>query len=192
MKKKVNIIIWIIAICAIMIAAYTFYSKNKTTNPIVQQPENNTTTQSTQNSKSIAPDFNLKDLNGKSEKLSDYKGKIVILNFWAVWCKYCKQEMPDLNELNKELGKDNEAVIIAVDAQESSDTVKNYLSSNDINLKVLLDQDGSVSQTYGVTGFPTTFIINKDGSLYTYIPGLTNKETLLQILDKIKKGEPIK
>ena len=178
-EKKVNIIIWIIAICAIMIAAYTFYSKNKTTSPIVQQQQSSTTTQSTQNNKSIAPDFNLKDLDGKSVKLSDYKGKIVILNFWAVWCQYCKQEMPDLNELNKELGKDNEAVIIAVDAQESSDTVKNYLSSNNINLKVLLDQDGSVSQTYGVTGFPTTFIINKDGSVYTYIPGLTNKETLL-------------
>ena len=192
MKKKVNIIIWVIAICAIMVAAYTYYSKNKPKSSVILPQQNSSTTQATQNNKTIAPDFNLKDLNGKSQKLSDYKGKIVILNFWAVWCKYCKQEMPDLNELNKELEKDKEAVIIAVDAQESADTVKNYLSSNNINLKVLLDQDGSVSQTYGVTGFPTTFIINKDGSLYTYIPGLTNKETLLQILDKIKKGEPIK
>lgn len=69
------------------------------------------------------------------------------------------------------------------------DTVKNYLSSNNINLKVLLDQDGSVTQTYGVSGFPNTFIINEDGSLYTFISGDTDKETLLKILDKIKKGE---
>lgn len=191
MNKKVNIIIWIIAICAVMIAAYIFYSKNKPQSFVAPSKQNRVTAQAPQDKKLIAPDFNLKDLNGKNIRLSDYKGKIVILNFWAVWCKYCKQEMPDLNELNKELEKENEAVIIAVDARESSDTVKNYLSSNNINLKVLLDQDGSVTQTYGISGFPTTFIINKDGSLYTYIPGATNKETLLEIIDKAKKGESI-
>jgi peroxiredoxin len=192
MKKKLNLIIWIIAIIAIMIAAYTFYVKNKPQS--IATPPQNTEAVSpdTQIEYPVAPDFNLKDLNGKDVKLSDYKGKVVILNFWAVWCKYCKQEMPDLNELNKELEKDNEAVIITVDSQESSDTVKNYLSSNGINLKVLLDQDGSVTKTYGVSGFPTTFIINKDGTLYTYIPQMTDKETLLKILDKIKEGKPVK
>lgn len=190
MNKKVNIIIWIIAICAVLVAAYTFYSKTKPQSLVTPSPQNRTTGQSSQNNNPAAPDFSLKDLNEKTVKLSDYKGKIVILNFWAVWCKYCKQEMPDLNELNKELEKDNEAVILAVDSQESSDTVKSYLSSNKINLKVLLDQDGSVTQTYGVSGFPTTFVINKDGTLYTYIPGATNKETLTEILNKIKKGEP--
>ena len=190
MNKKVNIVIWIIAICAVLIAAYTFYSKNKQQSFAAPSLQNGATNQTSQSNNPTAPDFSLKDLNGKTVKLSDYKGKIVILNFWAVWCKYCKQEMPDLNELNKELEKDNEAVILAVDAQESSDTVKNYLSSNKIGLKVLLDQDGSVTQTYSVSGFPTTFIINKDGTLYTYIPGATNKETLTEILNKIKKGEP--
>ncbi len=196
MKKKANIIIWIIAICIVIIAA-TFYSKNKPASVVVSpspspspSQQNEAATSPSQNSKPIAPDFNLKDLNGKNVKLSDYKGKIVILNFWAVWCKYCKQEMPDLNELNKELDKENEAVIIAVDVQESAEIVEKYLSSNNINLKVLLDQDGSVTQTYGVSGFPTTFILNKDGSLYTYIPGATNKETLIEILNKIKKEEP--
>ncbi len=193
MNKKINIIIWIIAICAIMVAAYTFYSKNKSQNFIVPPQENASasasTSQSSQNTNPIAPDFTLKDLNGKDVKLSDYRGKVVILNFWAVWCKYCKEEMPDLNELNKELEKDNEAVILTVDVQESQDIVKDYLSTNNIDLKVLMDQDGSVTQTYGVTGFPTTFIINKDGTLYTYIPQKTDKATLVKILEKIKKGE---
>jgi len=187
MKKKTNIIIWVIAICAVLVAAYTFYSENKPKN--LASPQQNGLANQTSNP--IAPDFTLKDLNGKSVKLSDYRGKIVILNFWAVWCKYCKEEMPDLNELNKILEKDNEAVILAVDVQESSDTVNSFLSTNNINLKVLMDKDGSVTQTYGITGYPTTFIINKDGTVYTYIPGATNKETLQEILEKVKNGEPV-
>jgi peroxiredoxin len=191
MNKKAKVLVWIIAICVVLIAAYTFYSKNKQKNFVVPPQQNTATKQSSQSNSIMAPDFSLKDLNGNVVKLSDYKGKIVILNFWAVWCKYCKQEMPDLNELNNELGKDNEAVILAVDSQESPDTVKNYLASNKINLKVLLDQDGSITQTYGISGVPTTFIINKDGTLYTYIPQATNKETLTEILNKVKKGEPV-
>lgn len=193
MKRKTNIIIWAVAGILIIAAAYTFYSKSKSMVLIPSSDETTATSQTSgqasESTKVMAPDFSLKDLDGNTVKLSDYKGKVVILNFWAVWCKYCKQEMPDLNELNKELEKDNNAVILAVDAQESSDTVKDYLTSNDIALKVLLDSDGAVSQTYGVSGFPTTFIVNKDGSLYTYISGKTDKATLVQILDKIKAEE---
>lgn len=199
MKKSYSIIIWAIALVALIIAAYTFSIKNKaqSANPPLQQSTSQGTSQSTsqttsQPEKVMAPDFILKDLDGKSVKLSDYKGKIVILNFWAVWCKYCKQEMPDLNELNKELEKDNEAVILAVDVKESADTVKEYLTSNNISLKVLLDGDGSIAEKYGITGYPTTFVLNKDGSVYTYIPQATDKETLLTVIDKVKKGEPLK
>lgn len=231
MKKSISTVIWIVALVAIIAAAYTFYAKNKsesinaplqantTQQSTIEQPtfDQSTVEQSTvkqpaagqttadqstaeqpssqqdtpQPKKVMAPDFNLKGLDGKSVKLSDYQGKVVILNFWAVWCKYCKQEMPDLNELNKELEKDGEAVIVAVDVQETADVINEYLTSNKIGLKVLMDQDGSVSQQYGVSGYPTTFIINKDGSVYTYIPGATDKATLLMVLDKIKKGEPV-
>ena len=154
--------------------------------------QSDTTDGTSQDDKIMAPDFSLKDLEGNTVKLSDYRGKIVILNFWAVWCKYCKLEMPDLNDLNKELEKGDEAVILAVDVQEPADTVSKYLTSNNISLKALLDEDGTVAQTYGVSGYPTTFIINPDGSVYTYIPGQTNKETLLKVMDMIKNGEPLK
>jgi peroxiredoxin len=231
MKKSITAVIWIAALAALLLAAYTFYAKNKpesTNTPLplntaqnaIQQSaseqtaseqtavEQTTTGQSTaeqngvgqsatgqnttQTEKIMAPDFTLKGLDGKSVKLSDYQGKIVLLNFWAVWCKYCKQEMPDLNELSKELEKKDEAVILAVDVQEPADTVNEYLTSNNISLKVLMDQDGSAAQQYGVSGYPTTFVINKDGSVYTYIPGATDKKTLLEILDKIKNGEPVR
>lgn len=189
MQKKINIIIWVVAICAIMAAAYILYSKRQP--QIIEPPAQQTQAinQSTQNTNPVAPDFTLKDLNGNDVKLSDYKGKIVILNFWAVWCKYCLLEMPDFNELNKELEIEDEVVILAVNSQESPEKVKEYLTSSNIDLKVLLDQDGTVTQTYGISGFPTTFFINKDGTLYTYIPSMTDKKTLLEIIDKIKNEE---
>ncbi len=189
MQKKINIIIWVVAICAVMVAAYTLYSKRQP--QIIQPPAQQTQaiSQSTQNTNPVAPDFTLKDLDGNDVKLSDYKGKIVILNFWAVWCKYCLIEMPDFNELNKELEKENEVVILAINSQESPEKVKEYLSSSNIDLKVLLDQDGAVTQTYGISGFPTTFFINKDGTLYKYISGMTDKKTLLEYISEIKSQE---
>lgn len=135
----------------------------------------------------MVPNFKLKDLNGKLVNLSDYKGKIVILNFWAVWCKYCKQEMPDLNELNKSLTKENDVILLAVDSEESIETVKSYLKSNNISMNILMDSDGSVTKAYGITGFPTTFVINRDGTLFRKIPGATNKETLIDIINKISQ-----
>lgn len=182
MKKSTNTIIWVIAIVAVLVAAYTFYEKNKTV--VINPPAQQSTSQP---EKITAPDFILKDLEGNSVKLSDYKGKIVILNFWAVWCKYCKLEMPELNELNKELEKGDDAVLLAIDVQEPLSTVTDYLTSNNISLKVLMDTDGTVAQTYGITGFPTTFIVNRDGSLYTYISGATTKKDLLGIIDKINR-----
>ena len=217
MKKTTSITIWVIALCAVLLAAYTFYSKNKDamTIPPIQQGGSTQGSASGQDSagggsqapmfsdetaaeevtdedKIMAPDFTLNAMDGKAVKLSDYRGKIVILNFWGVWCKYCILEMPDLNELHSELEKGDEAVILAVDVQESLDTVKKYVTSNNIDLKVLMDTEGTVAQTYGITGYPTTFIVKPDGSLYTYISGATDKETLQEILDKVKKGEPVR
>lgn len=218
LKNKTSVIIWTVAVIAVITAAFVFYNSNKdkafngkapgTQGSTASQSAGSSSAQTSGNASSqntsgdtsssqegsgkkiMAPDFTLKDLDGNSVKLSDFRGKIVILNFWAVWCKYCKLEMPDLNELNSELEKDGKAVIVAVDSQESNSTVKDYLDKNNIKLKVLLDSNGAITQTYGISGFPTTFILNTDGSVYTYIPGATDKATLLQILDKIEKGEP--
>jgi thiol-disulfide isomerase/thioredoxin len=188
MGKKGNVILWVVVICVVFAALYTFYAKYKS--QAIQQPQNGVSSTgspgSTEKKQVMAPDFSLKDLNGNTVKLSDYKGKIVFLNFWATWCQYCKQEMPDLNELNKELVKGNDAVILAVDTQEKDNIVKDYLKANNIGLNVVLDSDGAVTGTYGVSGFPTTFVIDKQGYLYTYIEGATNKETLLGVLNKMK------
>ncbi len=241
MKRPITMAIWVVALAAVLVAAYTFYNKNKPQfayPPDVQSAtaqgqsgetaaegsapagdtgtdavagngtdlgktaaeggstegtagESTTTESAAGQDKIMAPDFALKGLDGNTVKLSDYRGKIVILNFWAVWCKYCKQEMPDLNQLDQELKEKKDAVILAVDVQESKDVVSKYLTSDKITLKVLLDEDGSTAATYGIEGYPTTFIINADGSLYTYIPHATDLETLQKVLDMARNGEPL-
>lgn len=142
--------------------------------------------------KIMAPDFTLEDLDGNDVSLSDYRGKIVVLNFWAVWCRYCVEEMPDFDALNKELEESGDAVILAVNVQESSKTIQDFLTEKDFSLNVLLDKDGAIASTYGIPGLPTTFFINPDGSLYTYIPSKTNLDTLHTVLDMMRKGEPLR
>jgi cytochrome c biogenesis protein CcmG/thiol:disulfide interchange protein DsbE len=94
MNKKMNLVIWVLAIILVILAASVFYAKYKPSNEAKQQDVKTTQTDDADKSsrKEMAPDFTLKDLNGKSVKLSDYRGKIVILNFWGVWCQYCKIE----------------------------------------------------------------------------------------------------
>lgn len=218
MKKATRLIIWIAVLATLLVTAYTFYEKYKTQS-IIEPPspnlQQNTTADEQQDKttsdqqgtaadeqqapaatedpeKIMAPDFTLKDLSGNDITLSDYEGKIVILNFWAVWCKYCIEEMPDFNTLDKELEETGDAVILAVNVQESKQTVQKYLTENDIGLKVLMDEDGAIASTYGVSGYPTTFIINPDGSLYTYIPGKTDIDILHKLLDMVRNGEPLR
>ena len=189
MEKRAKVVLWVVLIIFVFVITSLVYSKYSTKELANQQNTKEITSEIGINStiNLMVPDFKLKDLNGKLVNLSDYKGKIVILNFFAVWCKYCKLEMPDLNELNKSLIKENDVILLAVDSEESIDTVKSYLKSNNISMNILMDSDGSVTKAYGITGFPTTFVINRDGTLFRKIPGATNKETLTDIINKISK-----
>jgi len=206
MKKSKSFLIWTVALIVLIAAAYTFYSKNKPDSfglqvqPDISQDiskesgDNPAANEDKQNDtdKIMAPDFELKDLDGNTVKLSDYRGKIVILNFWAVWCQYCVLEMPDFNEVDHKLKEEGDAVILAINVEEPEEKVRDFVESNKLGMKILLDKDGTVASTYGVTGYPNTFILNTDGSLYAYIPGATDKETLEKLIEKVRNGEPLK
>lgn len=142
--------------------------------------------------KLMVPDFTLKDLDGREVSLSDHRDKIVILNFWATWCVYCGEEIRHFNALDRELQEAGDAVILAVNAEEPYDKVKEYIADNEIDLTVLLDEDGDVTTgIFGVVSFPNTFIINTDGSLYAYIPGLIGIDPMRELIDKARNGEPL-
>jgi peroxiredoxin len=122
-----------------------------------------------------APDFALKDSNGAAVKLSDYKGKVVLLNFWATWCGPCKVEIPWFMEFQQQYKDKGFAVLGVAMDDEGWEAVKPYLSERKVNYRVLLGND-SVTQLYGgVDSLPTTFVIDKDGRIASAHVGLVSK-----------------
>lgn len=113
-----------------------------------------------------APDFSLPDMDGKPHKLSDYRGKVVLLNFWATWCPPCRREMPSMEKLYQEL-KGKPFQVLACDQQEDSDTVFAFTGQFEPSpsFPLLLDSKSAVSGAYGVPGLPTSFLIDKAGRI---------------------------
>ena len=110
-----------------------------------------------------APDFTLSDLDGRSYTLSQLRGKVVIVNFWASWCPPCRAEMPSMERLHQELSGQG-LVLLAVNIEKDGRrTVKQFLSSNPHSFPVLLDEQEVVQRLYGVNKFPESFIVRKDG-----------------------------
>jgi len=113
-----------------------------------------------------APDFSLPDMDGKIHKLSDYRGKVVLLNFWATWCPPCRREMPSMENLHQEL-KDKPFQVLACDQEEDGDTVFAFTGQLDPapTFPLLLDSKSAVSKSFDVRGLPTTFLVDKMGNI---------------------------
>jgi peroxiredoxin len=108
-------------------------------------------------------DFKLKDVSGKKWSLRSMKGKVVLVNFWATWCPPCRKEMPDLQALSDEFGKQGLVVLGLTD--ERSDVVKDFLSHQSYNYPILLDTDRDAAKQFGIEGIPKTFVYDRDGKL---------------------------
>ncbi|WP_028390747.1 TlpA disulfide reductase family protein [Bacillus cihuensis] len=110
-----------------------------------------------------APDFELATLNGETVKLSDYRGKKVMLNFWATWCGPCREEMPDMEVFSNGLGKDT--VILAVNIDSQND-VQTFVDEMGVTFPILLDSQNiknAVNKRYKVSAMPTTYFIDSEG-----------------------------
>lgn len=112
----------------------------------------------------IAPDFVLMGEDSKTYRLSDYRGKVVVLNFWATWCPPCRDEMPSLERAYQKI-KGEDIVILAVNVGEDGDTVFAFTGQYPVSFPLPLDRDGSVIAKYPVIGLPTTFIIDPRGNV---------------------------
>jgi len=111
-----------------------------------------------------APDFALPDLDGTVHRLSDYRGKVVVLNFWATWCPPCREEMPSMQRAWQQV-RDEGILFLAVDVGESEDDVFTFTGDYPVEFPLLLDQDSSVTQRWPIRGLPTTYVIDTRGRI---------------------------
>lgn len=109
-----------------------------------------------------APEFTLKGDDGKSRRLSDYRGKVVVLNFWATWCPPCRYEMPSMERAHKKV-QGEDIVLLAINVGESEDEIFEFTGRYPVTFQLLLDTDGSVTKKYPVIGLPTTYVIDPRG-----------------------------
>lgn len=132
-----------------------------------------------------APNFILKDNNGREFQLSDYKGKGVFLNFWATYCEPCKQEMPYMNNVFSEyqaLGVE----ILAINSGEGKLIVDKFIDKYGLDFPVLYDHEGTVTSLYDFISLPTTFLIDENGKIVDVITGTLSEESIRTSMDKIK------
>lgn len=166
----------------------------------VAREETEKTEETEKNSeKPEAPDFTLTDQYGEQHSLSDYEGKTVFLNFWATWCGPCQMEMPDIQALYEAYGNNTGDVIILgvanpktdaspMNTDVSQEEVEAFLEENGYTYPTVMDLDGSIFRAYGIQAFPTTFMIDKYGDIYGYVPGMLSKEMMESIIQQTIDG----
>ncbi len=132
----------------------------------------------------MAPDFTLQDTNGKTHRLSDYRGRTVIINFWTTWCPPCREEIPSMNRALKRLHQDA-VVMLGINMGEDEDTIFLFSADYPTDFPLLMDRDGAVIADWPVKGLPTTYVVAPDGTLaYRAIGGRAWDEP--ELLEQIR------
>jgi len=193
--KKIIIIIFavIIAVSAIVIWKLNstnevaenegaIYSQTPADNSEVENPMVNDAPEL--ESKDLAIDFTLKDLEGNDVSLSDFEGKIVLLNFWATWCGFCDLEMPDLERLYT---VNEDVVVLGVNVGEDLDLVKEYVDEKKISFPIVLDETTDIASDYLVSGLPTSYFIDENGMIYGKFSGMMTYDMMQEFISDMKK-----
>ena len=131
-----------------------------------------------------APDFRAMTLEGKPVSLRDYRGKVVLVNFWATWCGPCRDELPALSEAYRER-KDEGFAVLAVDVREEEGDVRRFLQDIPVPFPVLLDGDGAIYNRYAVVALPTSFFVDEDGVIRAVVVGNMNRDAVIKRLGQM-------
>lgn len=137
-----------------------------------------------------APDFSLQDIKGGTVNLEDFRGKPILLNFWATWCEACKEELPSMQRLYDELSSQGvEVVAIAID-RGNFDRIKQYAKEYNLTFPVLWDPEQKVRRHYYIMGLPTTYLIGPEGKLRGFASGarVWDSPDSIQALTSLKKN----
>lgn len=131
-----------------------------------------------------APEFALLDPDGNVHQLSDFRGQVVWVNFWATWCGPCRRELPDIQQLANEFS-DQGLVVLAVNQRESDNTAVNFWKELDLELPILMDSNGDVSVQYRLRGLPNNYFIDRDGVLRAFDLGFLTEGQMRDRLAKV-------
>lgn len=143
-----------------------------------------------------AYEFEMEDQFGNVHRLDDYKGKVIFLNFWATWCGPCRNEMPEIQMLYEEYaaqGENAEVAVIGVagpgmGGEGSREEITAFMEENGYTYPVLMDETGEMFSYYGISAFPTTFMIDREGNVYGYVSGQLTEDIMRSIIDQTLEG----
>ena len=132
-----------------------------------------------------AYEFEMEDQFGNVHRLDDYKGKVIFLNFWATWCGPCRNEMPEIQMLYEEYAAQGENAEVGEGSREE---ITAFMEENGYTYPVLMDETGEMFSYYGISAFPTTFMIDRDGNVYGYVSGQLTEDIMRSIIDQTLEG----
>ena len=142
-----------------------------------------------------APDFTLTDQYGETHTLSDYQGQTVFLNFWATWCGPCKMEMPDIQALYEEWDENAGDLVVlgvagpGIGQEGSAEDIAAFLEENGYTYPVVMDDTGTLFYQYGISAYPTTFMIDPEGNVFGYVQGAVSREIMDDIVEQTMTGQ---
>lgn len=202
--KKYSFIFWILIFVLVIGGGYYFTEKfgDEEIAPVVEAPQEEAGDEGSSEgavaSDAIAefkvktpftPEFSIQNGDGEDVSISEYRGKKVIINFWASWCPPCIREMPEFQALHNELDEE-ETILLAInltDGQRETRTLAdNFLKENNLDLNVLYDTVGNAFFEFNVTSIPQTFFLDEEGTVQYSILGMTDKETLDAVLERME------
>jgi len=129
----------------------------------------------------LAPDFSVVDVDGKTVRLSGLRGKVVVLNLWTTWCPPCREEMPSMERLHRQLGGPSFALLAVSQDDGNAEGVRAFVRETGVTFPVLLDPERQVGSRYGVWGYPETFIIDREGRIVEHVIGPRTWDTPAQV-----------
>ncbi len=125
----------------------------------------------------MAPDFTLEDLDGNAVSLSDFRGRVVFINFWTTWCPPCRIEMPEIESLYQQY-REQGVIVLGIDLQEDGDVVRSFVEEGGYTFTFLLDTPGEVGYAYRVQAIPSSIFIDTEGIIRSMVVGAMTREAM--------------